>query len=342
MRAAAVLVAGALLLAGCVGGAGPADETAGDTGGADDVDNTTPAKPEPESAEQTEGVDPPTWEVGQWWTYSVSLANGTTATQTFVVAEVEPEKYMIKSDSKLATFVNERDPISFMGHQRRSDLAGSQGEHSVQFFRWPLEEGRSWLTVWDGVQRSISVSAAEQADARFRLVAEDPDGNVDVRYTYDPTVEWFTELTYLDDDGEETIALTLDDHGLVYDGTVWDLSTSTILTASWTGGPIGDYGTSEGGDADDDYWAQVTYDSPDPAQMGLGYGSEDLPPTPDTPPVIDPFFQATCPCEGATETFRRPADQGATFAGGMMASPDSSASMEVEVLLREWTATGVG
>ena len=46
-------------------------------------------------------------------------------------------------------FQDAREDVSRLGPQRKSDLAGSQGDDRVQFFQWPLVDGKSWSTRWD-------------------------------------------------------------------------------------------------------------------------------------------------------------------------------------------------
>lgn len=330
-----LLVLAATVGAGCIGEtsepqAGPTGERdpsqTSDGNRDDDGSGTTGAR----------ALSVPTWEVGRWWRFEGTAPNGSTSTFTLAVVGGEEDSYIVRSDSRSLTFLDERTPISFMGLQRKGDLAGSQGEDVVKFFRWPLTEGLSWTTTWDGIQRDVTVANVSDDGDRRHMVGTDPDGNVDVRYTYDHTVKWFTEMRFFDDSGEPGPGLVMLDHGTGYDGSFVELSTTTIADNTFgPSAPGGNAFTSQGGDAGDDYWVQITYQADTPVVMGAGYGSQNG--------TVDPFFlQVQCPCNG-TETVVLGDASAATFVAGILQAPQvQQGEMQVEILLRQWTTRSLG
>lgn len=173
--AAATMVAAAV--AGCSGdGAGPADpgDAAGKPGG---------------PARGSSSLEAPAWAIGDAWTYDFE---GTAA--TYVVTSETATDWILETDSEERAFADLRDDVSRLGPQRKSDLAGSQGDDRVEFFRWPLEANRTWTTRWD--QQEVRIRILEVADGRASLEARRVEGAGDLAYlyTYDAEARWFLDL----------------------------------------------------------------------------------------------------------------------------------------------------
>jgi hypothetical protein len=163
-----------------------------------------PEGPGPDGAEAREDGWPlPEWRVGDAWTYSVQGEP-----TTYGITSETATDWIMDTDSEERAFQDARQDISRLGPQRKSDLAGSQGEDRVEFFRWPLAGNRTWTTRWDQQEVSVAVTAVTGDGAA--LEARTANGTLVYRYTYDARAGWFGELRRFAPNGTEVIALTLD------------------------------------------------------------------------------------------------------------------------------------
>jgi hypothetical protein len=196
-RAAPLLLA-ALLLAGCA--STPAPTATGDSG-----HGTTNAAP----AEH--GLPLPTWAVRDAWTYAIGSAKA-----TYVVTADAGADWVMDTDSPDRAFQNARDDVSRLGPQRKSDLAGSQGDDRVQFFQWPLTDGKTWGTQWD--HQPVTVTAHVRGPLAH-LEAVDRNGTRIYNYTYDSAAGWFSSLKHYAPSGDLLIDLELTAHAHNWTGT---------------------------------------------------------------------------------------------------------------------------
>lgn len=185
MRTLALLVLLTASLAGCSDGGKGDDAGSGGTGvgahGAHDAATHLLA---------------PTWEVGQWWKLESEQSSGPF---THVVSGESGDDWILDTDSPDIAFFNARSDISFLGKVRKSDLAGSQGAQRVEFFQFPLTQGKNWTTSWDGVAIDIHVAAVESGKAR--LEARHANGTPYADYTYDEKTGYFGEYSFYAPDG---------------------------------------------------------------------------------------------------------------------------------------------
>lgn len=177
---------------------------------------------------ESDGLPLPTWAVGDAWTYRF---NGEDA--TYVVTSDAGSDWIVETDSAERSFADLRHDISRLGPQRKSDLAGSQGDDRVEFFRWPLRAGMSWGTRWDGQGVTITTQAAGDLVA---LEAHDANGTLVYRYSYDPAVGWFRELHHLNPDGSELVGLVLTAAAHNWTGNVVRWSLESVHEAQGSGG----------------------------------------------------------------------------------------------------------
>jgi hypothetical protein len=193
LLAAALLVALALAGAGCFGKGPSSPEPA-----------TGPGGPSPTGEGSAgEGWPLPAWAVGDAWTYSFS---GDMV--TYGITSQTASDWVMDTSSDERAFADARDDVSRLGPQRKSDLAGSQGDERVEFFHWPLAENKTWATRWDHQGVTVRVTAVTAAGAA--LEARLPNGTLAYRYTYDSRAGWFGELHHFAPDGQELVALRLE------------------------------------------------------------------------------------------------------------------------------------
>ena len=214
------LASAALALAGCAEKGGEDAGGAG-TGGAADADA--------DGLAAASIAAPTPWAVGDAWTYSF---NGVDS--TYVVTQDAGADWIVETDSEERAFSNQREDISRLGPQRKSDLAGSQGAERLEFFRWPLEAGRTWSTRWDGVDVDVRVLEGGTAEVQTLEATATGDGaRADggplYRYTYDAGAGWFGELHRFGPDGSEMVTLTLTKAVHGWTGTIVRWSLETVI-----------------------------------------------------------------------------------------------------------------
>lgn len=192
-------LAALLLAAGLAGCSGKSPSAAAPGSG-----TTGPSAP----GRREEGWPLPTWAVGDAWTYSF---NGQAT--TYGITSQTASDWIMDTDSDERAFADARDDVSRLGPQRKSDLAGSQGDERVEFFHWPLAENKTWPARWDHQDVTVTVVAVTAAGAN--LEARAPNGTLAYRYTYDSRAGWFGELHHFAPDGHELVGLLLEkaEHG---------------------------------------------------------------------------------------------------------------------------------
>ncbi len=157
---------------------------------------------------------------------------------TLVVTGETATDYIIESDGPDIAWFNEIEPVSTMGPQRKSDLAGSQGDTRVQFFDWPLSDGKQWATQWDG--NDYKLTAAAKGDGVFEIQAHQGD-ILRVSYTFDPEVKWFREMTFYDENGTNSQPVKLREHITGWSGAVarwtYEVLDEDTITGPSTGPP---------------------------------------------------------------------------------------------------------
>lgn len=205
----AALAAGllaAILLAGCSGDAPRPDPVLG-----------------PDGTPVADGaLALPAWAVGDWWTYGIEVGPEEEGLTTYVVTKDTGSDWWMDTDSPERAFQDARNDISRLGPQRKSDLAGSQDDDRVAFFRWPLAADDTWTTRWDRQDVTITVAAVDERGAD--LTASNATHLV-YSYRYDADAGWFQRLDRHGPDGDVVFTLLLQDHGSAWQGTAvrWTL-----------------------------------------------------------------------------------------------------------------------
>lgn len=216
MRAWPALLFVALSLAGCSSDPADTDPINGGVDGSDDIAR----------------LDAPAWAVGDWWRYQ-----GPGSEFTLVVSEDAGSSWIIDTDDvDLAFFHAQFGPISYLGEQRKSDLAGSQGSNDVRFFDWPLEHGKTWTTTWDG--ESFDMVAHAQGGDSFHIQAMQDDVVIN-QYLYSNQTKWFEWISFGDANGTEQFRMDLLDRGSGYTGDVVRVDPQ-IVVADYGPGPYAD------------------------------------------------------------------------------------------------------
>lgn len=334
MRWTVLPVVALVALAGCIGTDGPAGPTtngteADPTGGTGDGNGTGPTDPTGTSTTDLEA--PPTWQVGDHWTYQMSGPD-IDREATMVVAEDTGDAWVVRTDDRQTAFFDARFDVSYMGPQSKADLAGSQGDAQVRYFDWPLAEGNSWNTTWDGIERTVTVRST--GDGTADLVARDPEGNVDVEYTYDAAVGWFSEMRFFEN-GSESFGLTLTGSGSSFSDTYLTVQLRTLIDDTYRNVSGFDESVEVGPSAD--FWYQASWSASQPGGLGFGYSGYNMS---EASGGIVPLVNETCPCEGAVEGVVDVPPGQWGFSGGTGLVPEDG-HLDLTVIVRTWSEHGL-
>lgn len=190
------LVASVLLLlpalAGCIGGS--------DEAGAATVDQPEAmllgAGNETAAGANLSLVEAPVWSVGDAWTVSTPDRS-----LTLVVTQADASGYTLSTDNEDVASYDAMFDVSFLGRIRASDLAGEQGGVPIQFFSFPLEDGKKWSTQWDGLTIDLTATfnpaVSTPLGARPGFMIEGKNGEESyVHYSYVPDLRWWSHIAF--------------------------------------------------------------------------------------------------------------------------------------------------
>lgn len=186
---------------------------------------TGPAPDLPSPAPQEAAAEPPVLapalQVGDWWNFTAP--NGAF---TVVVAEDLGSDWRFATDSPgLAFYDAHQGDVSYLGPQRKADLAGSQADTRVRFLDFPMADNKTWTTTWDGQPMTIH---ATRAGTLFHMEARNATAPY-ARYTYDPAARWFTAFDFLQPDGSSGYAIALQAAGRNYTGALASWTWDTVV-----------------------------------------------------------------------------------------------------------------
>jgi hypothetical protein len=215
-----------VLLAGCTS---EDTVTPGENGESGDPQDSGSGEP---GDSAVSGQAPAEWAVGHYWSYRLSFGGEF----TLVVREDLGSDWYLGTTEAGTAWIDEREGISFLREVRKADLAGSQNTDRVQYYDFPLEDGKTWNTKWDGVDRRI---VTVQDGETFRFNGYEGDDLV-VEYDYDPAVGWFTYVIWYDaESGQETFSFELSDHQTGWTGQVVHWDAQVFAKDSIQGGLLG-------------------------------------------------------------------------------------------------------
>jgi hypothetical protein len=145
-------------------------------------------------------AEAPEWSVGDAWAV-VSRGAGEEERGFLVVTAADSGSYTIGTSSEQAAGWDAIHDVSYIGRIRAHDLAGHQQGEPVQYFDFPLAEGKTWSTKWDGFE---VVLTATKTPRGFDIVGL-ADGAPYVEYDYSPEMKWWTRLHFVQGDYGLTI-----------------------------------------------------------------------------------------------------------------------------------------
>lgn len=190
MRAViALTLALALGLAGCASRDVPVATEAASGEGIEPAVQVDLALPDGAGPESASGV--PVWRVGDAWAIT-PLGEDDAEPGFLVVTSADAGTYTLQPTSGSLASYDAMFDVSFVGKIRARDLAGHQQGAPIQFFDFPLSDGKTWTTTWDG--REVALAAT--ATPRGFDITGTVDGAPFVAYDFDPGMRWWSKLLF--------------------------------------------------------------------------------------------------------------------------------------------------
>lgn len=232
---AALLLAALPIFAGCLGADAPGT-TEPLSAGLDE-----PVVPVPLPETNVSKLAAPAWSAGDAWEARGVPAGGPAEPFRLVVASAGGSGYVTAADSETIALYDALFDVSYVGDVGK-DLSGSQQGSPVRFYDWPLEDGKTWTTTWDGFD--VALVATRQVSGGGFDVVGTVDGAPYVSYDYDPELRWFSHLDF------EGYSVFLDKRVENFTGQFVSASATTLLTLApagpGAGTPAGTFRVGEG------------------------------------------------------------------------------------------------
>lgn len=164
-------------------------------------------------------VEPPRWQIGDWWTYQLSSETfDMNAEITIVVANVTPDGYVLgvpadaDATSPLLQHLPAIGPI-------RDDLSYDVHERRFEPLHWPLREEVAWETTW--IAGTVHLEARLVNDT-WNVTNDGFEEDDGIRYdiVYDPARGWFESFKRTGLDGRVRQLAEMTANGTGYQGEV--------------------------------------------------------------------------------------------------------------------------
>lgn len=136
-------------------------------------------------------VEAPVWLLGDSWSIT-SFGGGTEERGFVVVTKADTESYLLETTSEQLAGYDAMNDISFLGRIRARDLAGFQADAPIQFFDFPLADGKSWKTQWDGMEVTLTAAKAGEGFTIVGMTESAPY----VTYDYKPSLKWWSGIEF--------------------------------------------------------------------------------------------------------------------------------------------------
>lgn len=213
----ATLLLSLAAVAGCLGEGAPAvEEAAADVASAEEnAENGLALEvlPGEVAARPPPSLDrPPQWVTGEWWTVELTDGfTGATYTATRVVAGAQGDDYLV--GMPLHAFSNELMVLHLpgFGEVSRADLSFEVHDARFAPLQFPLTDGATWETEFEGRLVTATVSVKDATTAQVELIGQ----NDRIVVTYDATIGEIRELVA---DGYASYRVI--DHGFGFNETV--------------------------------------------------------------------------------------------------------------------------
>lgn len=188
------------------------------------------------------GIDAPEWAIGDTW--SIMFPGGEVPC-VLTVVDVTGDQYLQASACPEGEILALQDAVYDLPHlgATSKSLAGVTASGNVEFFSWPLTDGKTWETEWGGIPLTITATFTEKvrgpdgAEPGYRLVATS-EGQHALDYSYVPSIGWWSELDF---DGDvfgyadvEVVAFERS-----FEGVAWSSTGRNVYRYTGSVAPVG-------------------------------------------------------------------------------------------------------
>ena len=238
-----LLLAAALVAGGCIGPDDAVESASVDAADELPLDAVAALAM---AIDRNASLDVPEWRVGDAWDVQLSgVEDGQRA--TFVVVAAEGSSYQLQSTSEQMATYDAMFDVSYLGRVRASDLAGHQQDQPVQFFSFPLSQGKTWTAQWDGLEVTLTAGFAPAIPTPlgpqpgFVIQGTTPDGQPYVEYDYVPALRWWSHIHFAEGYGFKVAGVREN-----WTGQYATATARTLLTLATGGPPAGAFTVDEG------------------------------------------------------------------------------------------------
>lgn len=204
-------------------GTDPTPDSPGTGAPPDGRSGASPGRPSgPPPAELLGVVDdyasPPVWEVGRSWHATIaSRLLPVPETVDLVVAGVSDGTATVLATSEQQALLRPFHDLPHLGELGRANLTRVAYGHEL--LRFPLAENAGWTVA--SADHEWSVRTFQIQDGALRMEAA-RDGDVVVRYSYDPELGFYRHLEVVGADGQASYAMDVASTSTGFQGDVYD------------------------------------------------------------------------------------------------------------------------
>ncbi len=182
----------------------------------------------------SDSIDVPTWQVGDWWLYTFSTPDYSDDTARLVVASDSEESgtaYMLAisslTEARRHSVLNHNP---FLGRITHSDLSAFENGVAQPVLSFPIEEGGSWGFTLFSTEWTASVTGVTGGTA---IVAGAASDGSRLDYVYDSGFGYFSSFIWTDASGTEQLRMMVADQGSGHTGDVYFVRGGDLFSDTW-------------------------------------------------------------------------------------------------------------
>lgn len=253
-----VLVALAVLAAGCIGGEETPTNASEDVP-TDAVEPSSDVEADAGAGAEEHGagelgpedtLEGPNWHVGKSFGYHLFLDPNDTEGQhyDFAVVEDQGDAWRLGTENRTLSKMGAINDFRFLGSFDKATLSTTEDGETFQWYDWPLFDGKTWTEQIEYLGESyeitynvtydpeIQVDQTGHTHPGFSIVGTTGEGDVYREYDYVPEVGWFAHYFEHDPrpDGHDEwqVHVMTMGHGDAHTGTVYTDEATELLTHS--------------------------------------------------------------------------------------------------------------
>ena len=176
--------------------------------------------------QETETRACPTWEISDYWQYSIETEHFPDTESFMVCYDIVDENYMIGVEERQQALIHSLFNVNpMLGRISIDNLAVYENGEPKNMYQFPLTHNKNWQVnmfnheLMAKAKFNPNIITNQGKLPGFEITAKADNGFI-VIYNYVPEVMWFTTFTVINEDGTIVYNLELIDHGTGFQGTV--------------------------------------------------------------------------------------------------------------------------